>query len=105
MWTYRTQRWGTASGSNIQILERFQSKALRNITNASWFLPNAVILRDLQTPTINEENLPRLSVHPNDLAVNLMTTRQQTTTKTSATPPAYQILSVHCNYKKKLRGF
>jgi hypothetical protein len=30
IWTYGIQLWGTASTSNIEILERFQSKALRN---------------------------------------------------------------------------
>jgi hypothetical protein len=29
IWTYGIQLWGTASTSNIKILERFQSKALR----------------------------------------------------------------------------
>jgi hypothetical protein len=29
IWTYRVQLWGTASTSNIEILESFQSKALR----------------------------------------------------------------------------
>jgi hypothetical protein len=28
IWTYGIQLWGTASTSNIEILERFQSKAL-----------------------------------------------------------------------------
>jgi hypothetical protein len=32
IWTYGIQLWGTASTSNIEILERFQSKALLNDT-------------------------------------------------------------------------
>jgi hypothetical protein len=32
IWTYGIQLWGTASTSNIEILERFQSKALRMIS-------------------------------------------------------------------------
>jgi hypothetical protein len=31
IWTYGIQLWGTASTSNIEILERLQSKALRLI--------------------------------------------------------------------------
>jgi hypothetical protein len=62
-----------------QILERFQSKALSMIVEAPWYVPNTVIGRDLQTPTVKEEirrcssqYSARLSAHPNDLIVNLM---------------------------------
>jgi hypothetical protein len=79
IWTYRIQRWGAASTSNTEILEHFQSKVLRMIVGASWYMPNTVIQRDLQTPTIKEETRhynaqysARLNVHPNDLVVNLM---------------------------------
>jgi hypothetical protein len=65
--------------SNIEILERFQSKALRMIVEAPWYVPNTVIRRDLHTPTVKEEircyssqYSARLSAHPNDLVVNLM---------------------------------
>jgi hypothetical protein len=51
----RIQLWGTASTSNIEILERFQSRALRVIVDAPWYVPNTVIRRDLQTPTVTEE--------------------------------------------------
>jgi hypothetical protein len=64
---------------DIEILERFQSKALRMIVDAPWYVPNTVIGRDLQTPTVKEEILryssqysARLSAHPNDLIVNLI---------------------------------
>jgi len=46
-WTYGVQLWGTASNSNLEILERFQSKVLRIITDAPCYVPNAVIKRDL----------------------------------------------------------
>jgi hypothetical protein len=79
MWTYRIQLWGTAYTSNIEILKRFQSKALHMIVNASWYVPNTVIRRDLQTPTVKEEILryssqynARLSAHQNDLIENHM---------------------------------
>jgi hypothetical protein len=38
--TYGIQLWGTASTSNIEILERFQSKVLRIIVDAPWYVPN-----------------------------------------------------------------
>jgi hypothetical protein len=49
------------------------------ILDAPWYVPNMVIRRDLQTPSVKEEirhyssqYSARLSVHPNDLVVNLM---------------------------------
>jgi hypothetical protein len=63
----------------VEIQELFQSKALRMIVDASWFAPNTVIPRDLQTPTVKDEirrysseYSARLSAHPNDLIANLM---------------------------------
>jgi hypothetical protein len=47
IWTYGIQLWGTASTSNIEILERFQSKALCMIVDAPWYVPNHLIRRDL----------------------------------------------------------
>jgi hypothetical protein len=78
IWTYGIQLWGTASTSNIEILERFQSKALRIIVNAPWYVPNNHIHQDLQT-TCQIRNLPlqqpnstRLTTHPNDQILTLM---------------------------------
>jgi hypothetical protein len=77
--TYGIQLWGTASTSNIEILERFQLKALRMIVVAPWYVPNTVIRRDLQITKVKEEirryssqYSARLSAHPNGLVVNLM---------------------------------
>jgi hypothetical protein len=52
IWTYGIQLWGMASTSNIEILERFQSKALRMIVDAPWYVPNTLIWRDLQIPSV-----------------------------------------------------
>jgi hypothetical protein len=43
IWTYGIQLWGTASTSNIDILERFQWKALRMIVDVPRYVPNTVI--------------------------------------------------------------
>jgi hypothetical protein len=79
IWTYAIQLWGTASTSNIEIIELFQSKDLRTIVDAPWYVPNTVIRRDLQISTVKEEirhyscqYSARLSVHPRDLVVNFM---------------------------------
>jgi hypothetical protein len=78
-WTYGIQLWGTASPSNMETLERFQSEVLRMTVDAPWYMPNMVIRRDLHTPTVkgkirrySSRYSALLSVHSNDLAVNRM---------------------------------
>lgn len=79
VWSYGIQLWGTASTSNIEIMQRYQSKTLRAITNAPWFVTNKAIHRDLNMPTLREEinnysarYLDRISNHPNPLAICLL---------------------------------
>ena len=81
IWTYGIELWGTSANSNIEIIERFQSKILRNIVNAPWFVPNNIIRNDLKIPTVKEEILThynryykRLFEHPNQLASELTAT-------------------------------
>jgi len=40
---------------NIEILERFQLKVLRIITDAPLYVPNVVIIRDLQVMSVGQE--------------------------------------------------
>jgi hypothetical protein len=78
IWTFDIQLWGTTSNSGIEILECFQSKLLRLIVNAPWYVPNSVIRKDLRIPTVKEE-INRfsshydvhISVHPNKLIASL----------------------------------
>jgi hypothetical protein len=79
IWTYSIQLWGTASTSNIEILERFQSKALHMIVDAPWYVPNTLIRRDLHISTVKEEIRcyssyydARLCTHPSNLVINLL---------------------------------
>ena len=79
VWTYGIQLWGSASNSNIGMIERFQSKVLRMVTNAPWYVPNDIISTDLNMPSVKEEIFlyskkyqARLSKHPNRLATNLL---------------------------------
>jgi hypothetical protein len=60
IWTYNLQLCGTASTSNIEILERFQSKTLRMITDAPWYVTHALLRRDLHIPSVKKE-IQRLS--------------------------------------------
>jgi hypothetical protein len=50
VWIYGCQLWGTASISNIEKIEHFQSKVLRIIVNAPWFVPNWVIQKTYKYP-------------------------------------------------------
>ena len=54
-WAYGIQLWRTASNSNIEILQRFQSKTLRFLIDAPWYVTNKTIRRDLKIPTVKEE--------------------------------------------------
>ena len=70
--------WGLASNSNIEILERFQSKVLRINTDAPRYVPNAVIKRDSKVLSVRQEvrnysvtYRRRLDDHPNRLAKSL----------------------------------
>jgi len=54
-WTYGAQLWGSASNCNIEILQRLQSKILWIITDAPCYVPNAVIIRDLQVLSVRQE--------------------------------------------------
>jgi len=77
-WTYGVQLWGSESNSNLEILERFQSKVLQISTDAQWHVPNAVIKLDLHVLTAIQEvrncsvtYRQKLDNHPNSLAKSL----------------------------------
>ncbi|PNF41330.1 hypothetical protein B7P43_G17039 [Cryptotermes secundus] len=79
IWTYGASLWGTASTSNIEMLQRFQNKVLRAIVNAPRYVPNRLLHADLGTPTVREEttNISRkyqykITAHPNELAATLL---------------------------------
>lgn len=85
IWTYGIQLWGTAAKSHLEIIERFQSKVLRTITNAPWFIPNGEIRNDLEVNSVKQEisafsgrYVKRLDTHPNALAVNLLDNSEDT---------------------------
>lgn len=85
IWTYGIQLWGTASNSNIEILERFQSKILRAMTGAPYFIPNSEIREDVKVNTVKSEvvkfsakYLKRLETHSNTLAINLLDNSEET---------------------------
>ena len=84
VWIYGIQLWGTASNSNIEILQRFQSKTLRSLLNAPWYVTNETIHRDLKIPTVKDEihksrsrYNSRVNNHHNPLVTQLLDTTDQ----------------------------
>jgi hypothetical protein len=55
IWTYAIQLCGTASNSNIEILQSFQSKTLQSILNSPWYINNHRIHEELQMSTMLSE--------------------------------------------------
>ena len=52
---YGAQLWGTALTSNIAIIQRYQSKILRMIRRAPWYISYDQIHMELYIPTVDEE--------------------------------------------------
>lgn len=82
--TYGVELWGSASKSNIDILQRYQN-ILRTISKAPWFVRNTEIHEHLRMPTVKEEIAKsskrykeRLTQHTNELARCLMNNEQDT---------------------------
>lgn len=78
IWTYGIQLWGSASASNIMIIQRVQNYILKHISNAPWFIKTSEIHENLHMPTVKEEIAKhgesyksRLEKHPNPLAGQL----------------------------------
>lgn len=79
IWTYGIELWGCSSKSNVNIIQRFQSKSLRIIVNAPWYVSNHTLHTDLDIPPIVEEcrrrarkHFDRLENHSNELASDLV---------------------------------
>lgn len=78
VWAYGIELWGSAKNSNLEILQRFQNKVLRNISNAPWFIKNTELHEHLKINTIKEEiehrtngYKQRICSHTNSLATAL----------------------------------
>lgn len=85
IWTYGVQLWGSASASNLNIIQRIQSKTIRTIVNAPWYVSNATIHNDLRINTVREEikklsinYLDRIHHHRNQLGTQLLDRRSET---------------------------
>ena len=79
VWTYGIELWGCAIKSNKMIIQRYQSKLLRTMANASWYVSNHNLHTDLHIPyvrTIFQERMAKhratLTSHPNPLMEQLL---------------------------------
>ena len=55
IWTYGIQLWGCTKQSNIEIIQRFQNKVLRNMVIAPRYFRNNELHRDLQVNVVSSE--------------------------------------------------
>jgi hypothetical protein len=52
VWTHRIELCGCAKKSNVAIMQRYQSKLLRTIINAPWYLTKHTLHTDLRIPYV-----------------------------------------------------
>jgi hypothetical protein len=69
IWSYGLQLWGCAKPTSLNIIERFQSKVLRSIVNASWYVSNQSLHNDLKIPFIRDE-IHQMSARYNEQITN-----------------------------------
>jgi hypothetical protein len=74
IWTYGIELWGCASKSHIAIIQRSQSKILRMIADAPWYVSNQTLHDDLKVPYVNQvikinsqKHRQKIADHPNTL--------------------------------------
>lgn len=63
IWTYGIELWGCASKSNISVIQRAQSKILRAMVDAPWYVSNHMLHQDLRIPTVQEVIKERSQKH------------------------------------------
>ena len=78
---------------NVELIQRAQSKILRKITGAPWYVRNEVIHRDLNMllvkelfNTINTKYFNKLASHNNQLTRNLREEKSTSRLKTHDRP-------------------
>jgi len=63
VWTYGIELWECATKSNIAVIQRYQSKLLRSITNAPWYVSNQTLHSDLHIPHVRTVFRERTATH------------------------------------------
>ena len=80
IWTYGIQLWGCTKPSNTKIIQRIQSKILRMVFDAPWYVSNKTLHESSGTPFVKDEinrlstnYLHRLEDHSNHYVRQLQT--------------------------------
>ena len=60
-WTYGIELWGCSSKSNVNIIQRFQSKTLRLLAGAPRYVSNQTLHADLSITTVEEERQKKVN--------------------------------------------
>ena len=63
VWTYGIELWGCATKSNIAVIQQYQSKLLRNITNAPRYVSNQTLHSDLHILHVHMVCWERTATH------------------------------------------
>ena len=63
VWTYGIELWGYTTKSSIAVIQRYQPKLLRTITNAPWYVSNQTLHSDLRIPHVRTVFRKRTSTH------------------------------------------
>jgi hypothetical protein len=63
VWTYGIELWGCATKSNIAVIQRYQAKLLRTITNALLYVSNHTLHFDLYVPHVHTVFQERTANH------------------------------------------
>jgi len=79
IWTYGLAIWGCTAASNLAVIQQYQAKTLRQITNAPWYVNNHTLHTDLRSPPVRtvfqeltETHRTTLKSHPNPLITTIL---------------------------------
>jgi len=61
--TYGIELWECATKSSVAVIQRYQSKLLRTITNAPWYISNQTLHSDLHIPHVRTVFRERTATH------------------------------------------
>jgi hypothetical protein len=70
VWTYGIELWGCSIPSNTKILQTFQSKTLRKLANAPWYISTVTLHNNLCMPYVTEVVRTYAKNHKNQTAQN-----------------------------------
>ena len=94
IWMYGLELYGNTSNSNIELIQRTQSKILRAMTGAPRYLSNDNIQKDLEIPPVKlefqsrkQKYMQKLTEHPNSLARSLANISSYSRLRRADMPP------------------